>query len=154
MNFVKKIIKYALMLVALIFIAGTGKLIAAFLNDQLNTPSNKIDNIQKVIRETAEAVNQKTPITVDKDTRLDSVAALTRNLVYYYTITTSNKSDLDMNFVNNQFSNSVKNKACTTPELEIFFKNGASVSYVYNDKSGIRITDIKVTNEYCRTIDS
>lgn len=154
MNFVKRIMKYIVMLFGFVVIAGVGKLISAALNDRMNMPASQADNVQEVIFETASAMNLKTPIMVDADTRLDSVAPMTKGLVYHFTMVSANKSELNMNFVNTEFSASVKNKACMIPELAIFFDNGVSVSYVYNDKSGIRINVIEVTNEYCTSIRS
>ncbi len=114
--------------------------------------NNDISTIQNTLEKTAKALNKKTPIDIDSETRLDTAQAFTNNLTYFFTMKTLAKSEINSEYLNNTFVPNVKNRACTTPELDIFFKNKASISYVYNDKNGLRIIKIKVTPEDCKTI--
>lgn len=144
-----KILKCVVVLFVIVFIVGLGELLSVYFVDVVGVPKLKDSNIQEAISEAADAVNKKSPMMVDNATRLEGAIAKPNALTYKYKIVSLYRSDLDMDTVNGEFAESVRNRACATSELDVFFDNGVSISYAYKDKSGAVIADIVVTGEDC-----
>jgi hypothetical protein len=125
-------------------------------SDKKSNTSDNLTNIEEykhtLIKSTVDATNKNTPYLIDKDTRLDSSLGFPSSIGYYYTITTLTKSEVNSDFLNNTFIPNAKNKACTTPSLQVLFENNISLKYVYHDRNGSRFFDFKVTPKYCSSI--
>ena len=94
-------------------------------------------DIHSALEETAQKINEKCPMTIDKDTRLDNVAILSnKTILYNYTLINSSIEDLNLDSVKDDFSINLTNKVKTNPGLKKFRENNVTMSYYYADKNG------------------
>ena len=110
--------------------------------------SNDYDNvsIEDVLQETATEINQSLPMTIDSETRCDSVIPLpNKTLMYVYTMVNASASDIDKDYFAAEMRPFLVNTVSTTSEMSIFRDYDVTVAYKYRDKDGIEIATIKVT---------
>jgi hypothetical protein len=98
----------------------------------------------------ANAANEKAPVLVDKDTRMDHAVYLDRTIRYSYTLLNA-EQDKKINYSHtfHDFKEKVKNKLCTTPELTITRDHGISHAYAYYDKNGVFLYKFKISPTDC-----
>ena len=98
----------------------------------------------------ADQVNKRLPMNVDKDTRWDNVTPLPdRRFTYNYTFLGRTSKDYDKQELFQRITNHVKPQVCSSPDMEIFLKNGVSIGYSYRGFDGVFITKVVITPKDC-----
>ena len=108
-----------------------------------------IDNLQSLLRKAENQIKGHLPIMVDADTRLDSVRVIKGMFQYQYTLVNYAFEELDAAALRSALMPFVKNQACTLPNLKPLINNGATISFMYNDKNGVKVTEINVASDQC-----
>lgn len=105
-------------------------------------------NLGERLQETANEVNQSTPVEIDRETRLDS-ATVKADSIFEYNYTMINRLKSEVNIPNfKKFSRAnITKSVMESPDLENFRENKVTVDYRYYDKKGEFITNIMVTPE-------
>ena len=102
----------------------------------------------QVMMEVASELNKSLPMMVDQETRLDNAMALPGNVfAYNYTLVSTVKDSLDIQYFNDVMSPMIINNVKTNPDLKFFRDNEASMQYSYKDMYGIFIAKIIITKE-------
>jgi hypothetical protein len=82
-------------------------------------------------------MNKKTPMTVDKDTRLDRVSAEPgHHFTYHYTLTALRAKDINAADFPKLIKPQLKSRLCESREMQNFLKNGVTLSYQYHSSDG------------------
>ncbi len=111
------------------------------------TAAISADN-SKIILDTSNAINKKTPITVDSATTLINTAPLTNKLLYRYRI--NNYEKYKMTHSANKLRKSTINSVCTNPNLKnAFFSQGISLGYYYMDENNRHLFSFDVAPKDC-----
>jgi hypothetical protein len=106
--------------------------------------------INSSLMNAASELNKKAPMMVDTGTRLDSAIGMNKQLKYNYTAINTLAEDIDVAQFNSTMQTTITNKVCTSKEMEMFMKNGVSVTYAYNDKNGKQLAVITVEQSQCQ----
>lgn len=107
-------------------------------------------SIDETIAKMASEVNKQLPMNVDRDTRLDSVApGVGRQFTYHYTFVNNRSQDFDRVAWYQAVSPLLKNKVCTNPDMQIFFKYGISISYSYQGREGGHVGKVTISPSDC-----
>ncbi len=105
---------------------------------------NKTELTSEVMNQVAEDINKELPTMIDSDTRLDSVYGAENTLGYKYTLINTSLSEIDSDLLSAQIRPKIVNNVCTTPDMAIYVKNKATITYTYYDKNGLFIDLISV----------
>lgn len=111
--------------------------------------SKKEVTVDEMLLKAANALNAKLPIMVDSETRLDSASGTNKNLRYNYTLVNYPKPSVSAQHLRNSLESQLVNNVCTSKEMEVFVKNGATISYAYYGNDGNQITVITVLPSQC-----
>ncbi|MDO3695756.1 hypothetical protein QVZ41_12975 [Wenyingzhuangia sp. chi5] len=85
---------------------------------------------------------------VDEFTRLDSASAKgVTNFTYYYSLLNLEKSEVDLESVDEIIRPGIIENVTNSPELKIYRDNNITMDYKYYDKNGEFVTLISVTPE-------
>lgn len=109
----------------------------------------KSAEINTLLMEAASELNAQLPVMVDKGTRLDNTVGVNNKFKYNYTMISMNASDIDKTVFQNEFSTTIKNRACTREDMQAFFENGITVEFIYSGKEGKNIGMIAVSPSDC-----
>ena len=105
-------------------------------------------SLETTYKNVAVKMNKDCPITIDEETRLDSVAALPSNTFgYYNTIVNMLKDSVDIEFAKNGIKGQIVNMVKTAPELKQFKNNNTTLEYTYFDKEGVFMFKVTATPE-------
>jgi len=87
---------------------------------------------------------------LDSDTRLDTTMAFPGKIFsYYYTIINYTVDEINIEAFENIMRPNLINNVKTNSDMDDFRKNGVTLNYIYRDKDGIEIIQIKITsNDY------
>lgn len=99
------------------------------------------------LQQAADVVNQRTPMMVDKDTRLDSAASGNQRLIYNYTLINYNASDLDREKFETALRPTLLKAGCQT--LKPLLSEGVSVHYVYKGKDAATVGSVILSPGDC-----
>lgn len=99
------------------------------------------------LQQLADKMNQQTPMQVDADTRLDSVATGKANIDYYYTLIHNEKSTINTALFKEQLMPNLVERVKFSPDLANFRKHNITMGYHYYDANGEYINAILVTPE-------
>jgi len=111
----------------------------------ISSVSNKTELTESLMQETANEINKDLPKMIDSETRLDSTVGIKNSLTYKYTLINYSLSDLEGGAsLSDMLRNDLVNSVCTTPEMDIFVKNKATLNYSYYDKNGVFIEQITI----------
>ncbi|MEX0998368.1 MAG: RDD family protein [Thermodesulfobacteriota bacterium] len=141
-------------LIALSIVGIISSVILASLNTarekakgiNINTQSNSLtyEVMQKVARDS----NNELPMMLDSDTRWDSTVGIENGLIYNYTLVNYNLSDLEGVSLNELLKEDLINSICSSSDMDIYIKNGATLKYSYYDMNGLFIEDIVVNTGF------
>jgi len=133
------------MLVVVAIAGGFGKLIGREAANAAMGP-----DLDAVLAETANTVNAKLPMMVDKDTRLDStIPGPDKKLTYYYTLPAYSSVELEPTSTMAVLTPHVKKNVCGITDMKGLFNNGVSVVYVYRGNDAREIGRVTVTPAEC-----
>jgi hypothetical protein len=100
----------------------------------------------KALMQTASEINESCPIMIDSETRLDNTIALPDKVLQYnYTLVNMEKDSIDLQGLKNYLEPNVTNFVKTSPDMETFRENNATINYYYKDKSQVYLFTISVT---------
>lgn len=92
--------------------------------------------VEALLKSTAKQTNKKLPITVDSETRLDSVSIKpNRTMVYNYTLVNYSRTELDTTVLKNSMEPSMRKAIVNTAELKMFREKDVNFEYLYYDKN-------------------
>jgi len=127
-----------------------GGLIGGAAGHAIGKSSSQRVTIDEAIVKMANELNKQLPMAVDRDTRLDSISpGVGRQFTYYYTFVNSRSQDFDRAAWHREVSHLLRNKVCTNTDMEVFFKNGVSVSYSYQGKDGGHVGKVTISPSDC-----
>lgn len=135
-------------LVVILFAAGIGRFVGKTSVDNYYA-GKKQGTINEVLLKTANELNAKLPIMVDANTRLDSTIGLNEQFRYNYTLVNYSSSQVSGSQIESAMGQKLVNNVCTSKEMQVFVKNGVTVSYAYFGNDGKQIAVISVTPSQC-----
>ena len=112
--------------------------------------TNSYSNIDfdDVLRIAAEKTNERCPMMVDKNTRMDNVAALSNKTVLYnYTLINNLVDDFTDEYLENEFGPILIDQVRTNPLLSSWRENNVTFLYHYRDKNGVSIKQYTIKPE-------
>ena len=130
----------ARILVIINTIFSIGVLVATF--SQITDP-----NI--FIKRDISMLNRDLPKMIDKDTRLDKVILIDKDISFNYTMVNLLATDLDIPKVESMMSANIKLEQCQNDGLKPILDEGRKLIYMYVDKEANAITKIIVSKEDC-----
>ena len=110
-------------------------------------------SIEEQLQSVANEVQQKAPVMVDADTRLDGARAGPGLLfTYLYTFPQMEaKRSVSKAQFEEQATPTLKTNACGNNALKPFFDHGVVVRYVYRDHNGVDLGTVTLTRDSCNT---
>jgi len=119
---------------------GIGELFGALMGQSGSTKGKA--NVDQVLSGLSAQFNKKTPLMVDKNTRLDRVTAEPgAHLIYHYTLIGMRSAELNRASFQEKMRPQLKNRLCSSAEMQNFLKSGVNVSYRYQAGDGGSIAD-------------
>jgi len=125
-----------------------GKLAGSSLSNLFHSSKNEV-TVDEMLVNAASELNANLPIMVDSETRLDSASIINKNLRYKYTLVNYAKPSVSAQNLRTSIESQLVNNVCTSKDLEVFVKNGATISYAYYGNDGNEITEISVLPSQC-----
>ena len=114
--------------------------------NKTNSYSNT--DFDAMLRFTAEKINERCPMMVDKNTRMDNVAALSnKKILHNYTLINNVVGDFTDEYLENEFGRILINKVKTNPGLSLWRENNVTLVYHYSDKNGVSVKQYTITPE-------
>ncbi|MCY4389090.1 MAG: hypothetical protein OXC18_18510 [Desulfurellaceae bacterium] len=114
-------------------------------------PSEKSD-IGAHLRQLMNQMNSELPMMIDSETRCDTTMYAEGTFRYIYTLINVSAEDI-VPFVSDQEwevqGTDIRNRVCTTPELQFFVTNNIAVEYFYRGKHGKHIKTFTVAPSQC-----
>lgn len=107
--------------------------------------------INAKLRSVANMMNARTPLMINRGTRLDHVVAGDLSITYNYTLILQSASQRLKAVIDNLAPKFV-NRVCTTKAMRFFVMNGVTINYDYYGDAGKQITEISVPASDCRGI--
>lgn len=144
MKIIWKVIGGIGLLIAISLSGAIGRWIGKASVDVLPVEASEVVDTQRI----AKVLNKKFPMMTDPETRIDSAMGLSKELLFKYTLINHTAADLTTQDVN-ELGKFYLNSVCTTKELQLFVKNGITISYSYFGKDGKPITVISVKPSQC-----
>ena len=116
-----------------------------------NDKVHEVDKLESLLKQTSDNINQRCPIMVDSETRLDStsISYINKELFYYYTLINLSKEDTDIEYFSHIIDSIVKQNVRTNKDLEPMKQNEITMSYIYKDRLGNVLSNVSVgSNDY------
>lgn len=128
--------------------AGIGNIFGVLMGKSGAIESEtRVDN---VLANASAQMNEKLPMIVDRDTRLDKVSTDSgRHFIYHYTLVSVQSSDFDADAFHRIVRPQLKERLCNSAEMKNFLKNGVTISYLYSSMDGHPVGDAKFTPREC-----
>ena len=131
------------------------KLILLFSFISLISFSQSDEEIQSMLFKVSQKINESLPMTVDADTRIDSMISLSnRTIQYNYTLVNAEKEYFDTNIVDKEFYPTLLNDVKTNPGLKPFRDINVTLVYNYRDKNGKFVLKYTFPPEKYKSVDS
>lgn len=143
-----KILSGLAVVAVLVFSNGIGQLAGRFFGDSFGAGVRE-GKLDAKLREAANTLNQRLPMQVDAETRLDSSVAADRQFIYKYTLVNITADMLSSSELKAAMEETVINRVCTEQGMQVFVKQGVTVSYAYADKNGKEIAVLSVAPSQC-----
>ena len=127
-----------------------GALIGGAVGNAVGKSAGQRMTVDEALVKVVDQINKQLPMSVDRDTRWDSTqAGPGRAFTYHYTIITARAADVDTAGFYQAMSSHLRNSVCTSPDMQVFFKNGVTVSYSYRGSDGRHISKVAITPRDC-----
>ena|SRR6266498_3499465 len=104
--------------------------------------------IERTLVDTANDFNKQLPMTLDNETRLDTIIAYKKTLRYKFTLNT-NKDQFDYSGVKKIKEPELINNICTNKNMSILLNKGVNYIYIYYDKSGVELIRFDIDRSKC-----
>ncbi len=132
--------------VGAIFGAVIGGVVGSTVGKSVGQSMSVDDALLKAV----DQVNKKLPMTVDRDTRWDSTeAGPGLRFTYNYTIVTVLAAEVDAVGFYQEISSRLRSSVCGSPDMQVFFKHGVTVSYSYRGNDGLHISKVDIAPRDC-----
>lgn len=129
---------------------GIGVIFGALIGSTVGKSAGQGMTVDEALVKVVDQFNKQLPMTVDRDTRLDSTqAGPSRTITYHYTIVTARADEIDTKEVHRIMSSRIRNSVCTDPDMQAFLKNGVTISHLYRGSDGSHITKIAIAPRDC-----
>lgn len=115
------------------------------------TTFKQISDPDLVIKRDISMLNKPLPKMIDKDTKLEKVTLIGKDIYFNYTMVNLLAADLDIPKVESIMGPNIKSAQCQDIGLKSILNEGRKLVYVYVDKEGKEITKIFVSKEDCLT---
>jgi uncharacterized protein YdbL (DUF1318 family) len=136
------------LLLVIAFSGAIGKLVGKASVE--NYYAGKNDGaIDEALQKAAGQMSAKLPMMVDSDTRWDSIMGINKTLRHNYTLVNYSASAVSADDIKNGFGQKLVNRVCTSEEMQVFVKNGVTVSYAYYGNEGKQIIVISIAPSQC-----
>lgn len=127
---------------------GFGELFGALMG-QSGATKGKAD-VDQALAGLSAQFNKKTPLRVDKHTRLDKVTAEPgSHLIYHYTLIGMRNAEVDRAGFREKMRPQLKSRLCSSAEMQNFLKSGVHISYRYKAADGGSIADFTFAPSDC-----
>jgi len=127
-----------------------GALIGGAVGNAVGKSAGQRMTVDEALVKIVDQINKQLPMSVDRDTRWDSTqAGPGRAFTYHYTIVTARAAEVDTAGFNKAMSSHLRNSVCSNPDMQVFFKNGVTVSYSYRSNEGRHISKVTITPRDC-----
>ena len=136
------------LLLVIVFSGAIGKLVGKSSVDNYYS-GKKEGTIDGVLLQTSSKLNEKLPMMVNSETRLDSTVGTNKTMRYNYTLINYSATNISAQDISKALGQKLVNNVCTTKSMQIFVKNGITVSYAYHGNEGKQITVISVAPSQC-----
>jgi len=106
-----------------------------------------VNSVDTELKKVAEEINEKCPVLIDSDTRLDSVAAFEGKIIQYnYTLLPFDKSDksLEIEAMKSKVKIQSQENYDASVEMADFRTKEVKMKYSYYDKNGKFLFDFEV----------
>lgn len=148
MKTVMKILGGLAVVAVLVFSNGIGQLAGRFFGDSFGAGARE-GKLDAQLRDAANLLNQRLPMQVDAETRLDSSVGADRRFIYKYTLVNVTADMLTPAELKAAMEETLINRVCTEQGMQVFVKQGVTVSYAYADKNGKEIAVLSVAPGQC-----
>jgi len=131
-----------------------GSLIGGTIGEVIGKSATKSQAIDaSFLVKLANQTNEQLPMTGDKYTRIDNITpGPGLRWTINNTIVTAESKNIDdstrVEFLQT-IQPQIKTKACSTPDMRFFFKNGVTVCYSYRTSDGGFIAEFDITPQDC-----
>lgn len=98
----------------------------------------------EVMQEVARDSNNELPMMLDSETRWDYTEGIENGLIYKYTLVNYSVNDLKGVNLSEVLRKDLVDEVCSSSDMEVYIKNGATLKYVYYDMNGLFIGDVVV----------
>lgn len=98
-------------------------------------------------------INQKAPIMIDSEIRIDSARVGPDAMFTYYNTFVNYRSDeIDIKLLSSDFSDRIIENVCNREEMRRVVEYGGIYSYSYSGNDGVKIFKIDIDKIKCQTI--
>ncbi len=98
----------------------------------------------------ANQYNQRLPMMVDQDTRLDkATVGPGPRAVYHHTFPKYTSRDIDANWLQTNFRPEVMRKVCASADMNKSLQYGGIYVYAYSGSDGVEITRFEIDRNDC-----
>ena len=98
----------------------------------------------------ANQCNQRLPMMVDQDTRLDkATVGPGPRAVYHYTFPKYTSRDIDANWLQTNLRPEVMRKVCASADMKKSLQYGGIYVYAYSGSDGVEITRFEIDRNDC-----
>lgn len=98
----------------------------------------------------ANQINQKSPMMIDQDTRLDkATVGPGARVVYHHTFPKYSSRDIDANWLNTNLRPEVMRKVCASSGMKKSLQDGGTYVYIYSGSDGNEIARFEIDRNDC-----
>lgn len=98
----------------------------------------------------AKELNQKCPMMLDEETRIDKVTVGPgARIVYHHTLPKYKSDEIDVNLIRTYLRTEVKQKACSNVKMRESLEYGGIFVYAYYGKDAIEVAQIEIDRSCC-----
>ena len=103
------------------------------------------ENIQAQLLKMTNEINQRCPLMMDSETRLDKTGTYRNSIYYYCTLINYSIGEVDVKYLIYKVKPTLLNRIKTNLDMKFMRDNKVTFIYNYRDKSGIHIVSFKFT---------
>lgn len=145
---ISKPLRNAIIIIGLLVCAFVGFSIGHWLLPYFQTRHDH-KSVEVILADTAKALNQKAPISVDAETRLDGAQVLDHEFRYRYTLIHRIAADVSARTIEREAGKKLLNNLCNSSDMKTFRENDVTVVYAYFGKDGRQIAQISASPSQC-----
>ena len=127
-----------------IVVVGAKAIIGEYLKE------NREEKFEITLIKLANKFNQRLPLSIDKDTRLDSAVAKGKSIEYKYTLINSQASSISGSAIINHVKPIMINSVCSNKDLYPVLRRGAEFIYTYYGKNGGQVISFSIYSADCK----